>query len=154
MSKSRRQFLTHSSAGLLGLAVAGQSNGQQPSLPPGAPPAFGTAAAVGPDVSTVTFAEAEKLVQMQLTVRERSVAADSWRKTMAPLYERRTGPRKVALDTAMNSSARPRSRYPTERLRARMRGTVNDASAPVATCCDTMFCIPDPVLMAPPSQAD
>jgi len=101
MSKSRRQFLTHSSAGLLGLAVAGQSNGQQPSLPPGAPPAFGTAAAVGPDVSTVTFAEAEKLVQMQLTVRERSVAADSWRKTMAPLYERRTGPRKVALDTAL-----------------------------------------------------
>ena len=86
MSKSRRQFLTNSSAGLLGLAVAGQSNGQQPaSLPPGAPPAFGTAPAVGPEVSPSTFAEAEKLVQVELTARERSVAADSWRRTIAPL---------------------------------------------------------------------
>ena len=102
MSKSRRQFLTHASAGMLGVAVAGQGNGQQPdSLPPGAPPAFGTAPAVGPEVSPVTFAEAEKLVQVELTERERRVAADSWRKTMAPLYERRTGPRKVALDPAL-----------------------------------------------------
>jgi len=102
MSKSRRQFLTHASAGLLGVAVAGQSNGQQPAAPPpGAPPAFGTATAVGPEVSTVTFAEAEKLVQVELTGSERAVAADSWRKTMAPLYERRQGPRKVALDPAV-----------------------------------------------------
>ena len=102
MSKSRRQFLTNSSAGLLGLAVAGQSNGQQPaSLPPGAPPAFGTAPAVGPEVSPSTFAEAEKLVQAELTAHERSVAADSWRRTIAPLYERRKGPRKVALDPAL-----------------------------------------------------
>ena len=102
MSKSRRQFLTNSSAGLLGLAVAGQSNGQQPaSLPPGAPPAFGTAPAVGPEVSPSTFAAAEKLVQVELTARERSVAADSWRRTIAPLYERRKGPRKVALDPAL-----------------------------------------------------
>jgi Asp-tRNA(Asn)/Glu-tRNA(Gln) amidotransferase A subunit family amidase len=102
MSKSRRQFLTYSSAGLLGVAVAGQSNGQEaPSLPPGAPPAFGTAPAVGPEVSPATFAEAEKLVQMTLTGSERNIAADSWRKTMAPLYERRKGPRKVALDPAL-----------------------------------------------------
>ena len=102
MSKSRRQFLTHASAGLLGVAVANQSNGQQPAAPPpGAPPAFGTATAVGPEVSTVTFAEAEKLVQVELTGSERAVAADSWRKTMAPLYERRQGPRKVALDPAV-----------------------------------------------------
>jgi Asp-tRNA(Asn)/Glu-tRNA(Gln) amidotransferase A subunit family amidase len=102
MSKSRRQFLTYSSAGLLGVAAAAQSNGQQPAnLPPGAPPAFGTAPAVGPEVSSATFAEAEKLVQVELTGSERKVAADSWRKTMAPLYERRRGPRKVALDPAL-----------------------------------------------------
>jgi len=102
MSKSRRQFLTRASGGLLGLAVTSQSDGQQPaSLPPGAPPAFGTAPAVGPEVSTVTFADAEKLAQVELTARERSVAADSWRRTIAPLYERRKGPRKVALDPAL-----------------------------------------------------
>src|SRR6266851_2049352 len=102
MSKSRRQFLTRASGGLLGLAVTCQSDGQQPaSLPPGAPPAFGTAPAVGPEVSTVTFADAEKLAQVELTARERSVAADSWRRTIAPLYERRKGPRKVALDPAL-----------------------------------------------------
>ena len=102
MSKSRRQFLTSASGGMLGLAVTCQSDGQQPaSLPPGAPPAFGTAPAVGPEVSTVTFAEAEKLAQVELTARERSVAADSWRRTFAPLYERRKGPREVALDPAL-----------------------------------------------------
>jgi Asp-tRNA(Asn)/Glu-tRNA(Gln) amidotransferase A subunit family amidase len=102
MSKSRRQFLRYSSAGFLGVAAAGRSNGQQPAnLPPGAPPAFGTATAVGPEVSPATFAEAQKLAQVELTAGERKVAADSWRKTMAPLYERRKGPRKVALDPAL-----------------------------------------------------
>jgi Asp-tRNA(Asn)/Glu-tRNA(Gln) amidotransferase A subunit family amidase len=38
---------------------------------------------------------------MTLTGSERKIAADSWRKTMAPLYERRKGPRKVALDPAL-----------------------------------------------------
>jgi Asp-tRNA(Asn)/Glu-tRNA(Gln) amidotransferase A subunit family amidase len=52
-------------------------------------------------VSTATFAEAEKLAQVELTARERSVAADSWRRTFAPLYERRKGPREVALDPAL-----------------------------------------------------
>jgi Asp-tRNA(Asn)/Glu-tRNA(Gln) amidotransferase A subunit family amidase len=102
MSKSRRQFLTRASGGLLAVAVAGQSSAQQPSsLPPGAPPAFGTAPAVGPEVSPATFAEAQKLLQVELTGSERTVAADSWRKTMAPLYERRKGPRKVALDPGL-----------------------------------------------------
>ena len=42
------------------------------------------------------FAEAEKLVQFPLTSAERQTAAGNWRKMMAPLYERRTGPRKYA----------------------------------------------------------
>src|ERR1700743_2690629 len=65
---------------------------------PGAPPAFGTAPPVGPEVSTTTFVEAEKLVQFKLTDKDRKQAAASWRTSMAPLYERRNGPRKVALD--------------------------------------------------------
>lgn len=101
MSKSRRQFLTHSSLALLGVAagVEGCRTPQKTSkLPADEPPAFGTAPAVGPAVSTSTFAEAEKLVQVQMTSADRDMATHSWRANMAALYERRTGPRKVVLD--------------------------------------------------------
>jgi Asp-tRNA(Asn)/Glu-tRNA(Gln) amidotransferase A subunit family amidase len=100
MSKSRRQFLTHASISLLGAAaVASSGHAQQTSEPPaGAPPAFGTAPPVGPDVTTSTFAESEKLVQVQLTQADRAQAAGNWRSAMAPLYERRTGPRKVEIE--------------------------------------------------------
>jgi Asp-tRNA(Asn)/Glu-tRNA(Gln) amidotransferase A subunit family amidase len=102
MSKSRRQFLTHSSLSLLGIAVTSCNHEKKPAeLPPGAPPAFATAPAVGPEVSPSTFAEAEKLVQVDLSEDERKEAAASWRSGMAPLYERRTGPRKVALEPAL-----------------------------------------------------
>lgn len=72
-----------------------------PSETPGAPPAFGTSKAAGPDVSTQTFAEAEKLVNVQFTAEQQLQAAESWRVTMAPLYERRTGPRRVALEPSL-----------------------------------------------------
>jgi Asp-tRNA(Asn)/Glu-tRNA(Gln) amidotransferase A subunit family amidase len=107
MSKSRRQFLTQTSLGLLAAATAYRGFAQQPSdLPPGAPPAFGAGPAVGPEVSPSTFAEAEKLVQVQLTAPEQSMAASSWRQTMAALYERRTGPRKVALESTLAPASR------------------------------------------------
>jgi Asp-tRNA(Asn)/Glu-tRNA(Gln) amidotransferase A subunit family amidase len=102
MSKSRREFLTRTSLGLLAVATAHRSYAQQSTdLPPGAPPAFGVGPAVGPEVSTSTFAEAEKLVQFELHTSERTMAANSWRKTMASLYERRTGPRKLALESTL-----------------------------------------------------
>ena len=71
-----------------------------PSTPstPGAPVAFNTAPAVGPEVSATTFAEAERLAQVTMTDAERAMAVGSWRKAMAPMLERRTGPRKVALE--------------------------------------------------------
>jgi len=117
MAKSRRQFLTVTSMGMLGAAATLRSVGQNPpgqnpsiqnpaDLPPGAPPAFGAGPAVGPEVSASTFAEAEKLVQFEMTPAERTVAADSWRKTMAYLYERRTGPRKLALPTTLAPATR------------------------------------------------
>ncbi|HEX7896124.1 MAG TPA: amidase, partial [Terriglobales bacterium] len=53
------------------------------------------------EVSPATFAEAEKLVQVELTKPELDQAASSWRANMASLYERRTGPRKVALDPTL-----------------------------------------------------
>src|SRR5579862_1622059 len=100
MSKSRRQFLTASSLGLLGAAAICRGWAQNPSdLPPGAPSAFGTSPPVGPEVSEETFAQAEKLVQFGLTDSERAQAAASWRRTMASLYERRTGPKKLALES-------------------------------------------------------
>ena len=107
MSNSRRRFLTLSSLGLLGAAAALRSRAQNPAdLPPGAPPAFGTGPAVGPEVSPSTFAEAEKLVQVEMSAPERATAASSWRKTMAALYERRTGRRKVALEPALAPASR------------------------------------------------
>ena len=107
MSKSRREFLTHSSFGLLGAAVACKNKSPEPAVSqsatstPGAPPAFATAPAVGPEVSAETFAHAEKLVEVELSATERAEAAASWRQAMAPLYERRVGPRKVALETTL-----------------------------------------------------
>src|SRR5450631_3769624 len=102
MPESRREFLTNASLGLLGTVVASRLDAQNPpaELPPGAPPAFGTDAPVGPVVSARTFQEAQKLVQIEMGGSEIADAAGNWRTSMAPLYERRTGPRKVALEPA------------------------------------------------------
>jgi Asp-tRNA(Asn)/Glu-tRNA(Gln) amidotransferase A subunit family amidase len=109
MSKSRRQFLAEASIGLVGAAIASRSDAQQKPAtpvtpaepPPGTPPAFGTAPPVGPAVSPSTFAEAEQLMRVDLTSAERAQAAGNWRSAMAPLYERRTGPHKVAIEPAV-----------------------------------------------------
>src|SRR6476661_2950535 len=98
---TRRQFLIRAPLGVL-VAAAGikSSNSQTPSqtpTTPGAPPTFGTGAGSGPVVTPETFAEAEKLMQVTMTAAERQQAADSWRTSLAPYLERRTGPRKVAL---------------------------------------------------------
>ena len=57
MSKSRRQFLASGSLGVLGMAVSSCKEEQK-----GAAPAVATSPPVGPEVSPLTFAEAEKLV--------------------------------------------------------------------------------------------
>lgn len=102
MSGSRRDFLSRSWWGLAAAAAVRSSEAQTPAgLPPGAPPAFGTSPAAGPEVSPATFAEAEKLVQVKLTAPQRRMAAASWRESMAPLYERRTGPRKLQLEPTL-----------------------------------------------------
>jgi Asp-tRNA(Asn)/Glu-tRNA(Gln) amidotransferase A subunit family amidase len=107
MAESRRQFLGGASAGLIAAAVACQKSAPKASEPPaGAPPAFGTAPEVGPPVSTTTFAEAEKLVQFEMTPADRQMAADSWRRTLASVYERRTGPKKVAIEASVAPATR------------------------------------------------
>ncbi len=125
MSKSRREFLTRTSLGLAAAAVApvisvGEEKGehsQEPAPPtPGAPPAFGTGPAVGPEVSPTTFAEAEKLAQVQLTSADRTLAAESWRVNLASVYERRTGPRKVALEPSVAPWSRYVSALPGQRV--------------------------------------
>ena len=97
MSKSRRDFLVTSGAMLAAAAAAAEE--QSPA--PGTPPAFGTAPAIGPEVTSATFAAAEKLLQVDLLEAERAMAAASWRNSMAALYERRVGPRKVKLDSTL-----------------------------------------------------
>jgi Asp-tRNA(Asn)/Glu-tRNA(Gln) amidotransferase A subunit family amidase len=107
MSKSRRAFLINSSFAILGSATANAQaptapNQQKPAEPtPGAPPTFGASPPVGPEVSPATFAEAEKLVQVPMSEKDRAQAAQNWRNSMAGLYERRTGPRKVELASTL-----------------------------------------------------
>jgi len=101
MSKSRREFFTEAALAVLAVSVPCSAQEQKPDAPAGAPPAFGTAKPVGPEVSSATFAEAEKLVQVEFTEPERAQAAFSWRVSMAPLYERRTGPLKVSLEPGL-----------------------------------------------------
>jgi hypothetical protein len=102
---TRRQFLIRAPLGLLVAAAACRNettptNSQSTPTTAGAPPTFGTGRGSGPVVTPVTFAEAEKLMQVTLTPAERQQAADSWRESLAPYLERRTGPRKVAIEAA------------------------------------------------------
>ncbi len=109
--RSRRTFLKHGSLGLAAAAIGCHSapetekTAATPASPvpasPGAPPNPATAPAAGPEVSGATFAEAEKLVRVSLTDTERNEVASNWRQAMAPVYERRTGPRKVSLDVTL-----------------------------------------------------
>ncbi|MGC2639524.1 MAG: amidase, partial [Acidobacteriaceae bacterium] len=120
MDRARRQFLVQSTLGVLGATVAGKVEAatghalsqDQQTPPPGQPPAFATAPAVGPEVSAGTFAEAEKLVRVEMTDAYRAEAAQSWRQAMAPLYERRTGPRKVPLESELAPWSRVRAVQP------------------------------------------
>ena len=101
MSRSRREFMTEMTlAALAAMSSRGEAQ-QTKEPPPGAPPAFGTAPPVGPEVSPATFAEAEKLVRVEMNAQERAQAAGNWRSAMAQLYERRTGPRKVEIEPSV-----------------------------------------------------
>jgi len=100
---TRRQFLIRAPLGFLVTAAACRNEGpssvsQSTPTTPGAPPTFGTGTGSGPAVSPDTFAEAEKLMQVTMTAAERQQAADTWRALLAPYLERRTGPRKVAIE--------------------------------------------------------
>ncbi|WP_158882372.1 amidase [Rhodanobacter sp. L36] len=102
--KTRREFIARAPLGLLGLAVASRIKADDVDPlkpPPGTPGAFNTAPAVGPEVTIATFAEAEKLAQIALTPAQRTMAAANWRTSMASMLERRTGPRKVALEDGL-----------------------------------------------------
>jgi Asp-tRNA(Asn)/Glu-tRNA(Gln) amidotransferase A subunit family amidase len=101
---TRRQFLIRAPLAVLVGSAACRREPQPaaspsgaPGAPPGAPPTLGTGAGSGPPVTAETFAEAEKLLQLSMTPAEREQAAASWRQSMAPYLERRTGPRTVAI---------------------------------------------------------
>ncbi len=110
MPKTRRDFLAATAAGALGLAVGPRGDAQSPPAAgtpaAGTPPAFGTAPPVGPEVTAETLAEAEKLVRVALTPKDRAQAAGNWRQAMAGTMERRTGPRKVVLEPALAPASR------------------------------------------------
>jgi Asp-tRNA(Asn)/Glu-tRNA(Gln) amidotransferase A subunit family amidase len=102
MGKSRREFLAQGCLGVLGFAMDAKSEGLRRKLQtPGAPPAFGTAPPVGPSVTPATFVEAQKLVQVEMTPRDLAQAAGNWQQSMAAVYQRRTGPRKLTLEDTL-----------------------------------------------------
>jgi len=108
---TRRQFLIKAPVGLVSVAAACQgatkSGGASDTAAttsqatPGAPVAFGTAGAVGPEVTATTFAEAGKLMQVSHSDAERAMMASSWRRAFAPSLERRVGPRKVDIPDSL-----------------------------------------------------
>src|ERR1035437_6972375 len=110
MPKSRREFLTITAASAAALVTGAHAEAQTPpsaSTPAaGTPPAFGTAPAVGPEISPATIAEAEKLVRVTLTPKDRAQAASNWRESLAATMERRTGPKKVALEPSLAPAGR------------------------------------------------
>jgi Asp-tRNA(Asn)/Glu-tRNA(Gln) amidotransferase A subunit family amidase len=99
---TRRRFLITAPLGALAASVAcrNDTTAVPASAPttPGAPPTFGAGPVSGPAVSSSTFAEAERLVQVTMSPAERDMAAASWQRSMAPLLERRVGPRKITLE--------------------------------------------------------
>src|SRR5256714_976034 len=135
MRKTRREFVRQGSVGFVGVSLAtaavlaesqvpgasehgaagSAANAQEPTTP-GAPPAFGTGPAVGPEVAPATFAEAEKLVQVELNLAERKLAAQSWRVNLASVYQRRTGPKKVALESTVAPYSRYQSALPGQQI--------------------------------------
>jgi Asp-tRNA(Asn)/Glu-tRNA(Gln) amidotransferase A subunit family amidase len=100
---TRRQFLIRAPLGVLVAASACRDEAPAPvpeqaaPATPGAPPTFGSGVGSGPAVTPATLAEGEKLMQVTMTAAERQQAAESWRQSMAPYLERRTGPRRVAI---------------------------------------------------------
>ncbi len=97
-SKSRRKFVATAPLAIAGAVAACSTPGQdapsqQDRSTPVAPPTFGTLQETGPEVSTQTFAEAEKLMQVKMSPADRAMAAESWGRSMAGTLERRTGPR-------------------------------------------------------------
>jgi Asp-tRNA(Asn)/Glu-tRNA(Gln) amidotransferase A subunit family amidase len=126
MRKSRREFLTDTSLGVLATLAAGRAGAANTpdvpaspnassspnalaspaNVPPGTPSAFATAPPAGPEVSPGTFAAAEKLVRVKMSDSDLKQAAGSWRVAMASLYERRTGPKKMPLEESVAPASR------------------------------------------------
>ena len=94
---SRRVFLVQSASAALAASAGAQTPQAQTTPTAGAPPAFGTAPPVGPAIDPADFEHAEKLMQVTLTPAQRKQAAGNWPNSMGAMFERRTGPRKVAL---------------------------------------------------------
>jgi Asp-tRNA(Asn)/Glu-tRNA(Gln) amidotransferase A subunit family amidase len=102
MPRSRREFLAKGSLGLMGVAMSAKpAPAKQTPETPGAPPAFGTSPPVGPTVTSQTFAEAEKLVQVEMTPKDLAQAAGNWQQSLASVYERRVGPRKLHIEESV-----------------------------------------------------
>lgn len=99
MLASRRKFLGHTSCALLGAAAPATLRARNGNLADSDP--VKANADSGSTVTPETFANAEALVAVSLTARERAQAAQNWGKSITPLLERRVGPRKVTLNDAL-----------------------------------------------------
>ena len=103
MSKSRRQFLTHTPRWLCWVQrVASLRSNQNPSSCRRARPRRSAPRRRSdPKSRRDNLRPGRKLVEVELTADELAQAAGNWRSAMAPLYERRVGPHKVALEATL-----------------------------------------------------
>ena len=106
MPQSRRRFLARTTAGLVGAAAVARRVAAAPDPkvtppPAGMPTVYGTAPPVGPEITPATVVEAQKLVRIEFTGADQAQIAESWARMMAGSMERRTGPRKLALEDTL-----------------------------------------------------
>ena len=141
MRESRRKFLVRATAGVVGAAASSRVvTGQKPSPVPtpvapqtpvaGMPPAFGTAPPVGPEITPTTVVEAQKFVRIEYTPAEQAQIAASWPRSMASTMERRTGPRKLALEETLDAGDALESHDPRRARRSRRASGSSRAPRP------------------------
>ncbi|QGZ41909.1 Asp-tRNA(Asn)/Glu-tRNA(Gln) amidotransferase A subunit family amidase [Pseudoduganella flava] len=97
---TRRRFLKTAPLGLLAATttvIAQPPGATPPPAPAGAPPTLGAQPPTGPAITSATFAEAEKLMQVKLTPAQRAMAAEAWPTSLAGLMKRRTAANKMPL---------------------------------------------------------
>ena len=110
MPESRRQFLGGASAGLIAAAAAVSEVRTESAWSRPAGARCRPSGSCPKPVCRVSTRDVRRSrgnsCRWRLAPADRQMAADSWRRTLASLYERRTGPKKLAIEAAVAPATR------------------------------------------------